>query len=166
MPVFTIGVISDTHIPLDITELPASLLHELSTYDAIIHAGDFVSLEVLRTLQALGPEVYAVYGNLDGYDLRKELPMQRTESLGGKRIGITHGWGPPIRLEQRVRHRFDAVDLIVFGHSHIPCVEEIEGVIMLNPGSVAMNRHHTSSSYAVVHLDENISIEHKYLLKK
>lgn len=166
MPVFTIGVISDTHIPLDITELPANLLHEFATFDAIIHAGDFVTLEVLRILQALGPQVYAVYGNLDGYDLRCELPKQRIEELGGKRIGITHGWGPPIRLQERVRQRFESVDMVVFGHSHIPCVEEIGGIIMLNPGSIAMNRHHASPSYAVVHIEEGISIEHKYLLKK
>ena len=73
----TLGVISDTHIPLELAEMPEALLHELKGVDVIVHAGDFVDHSVLGTLESLGPPVFGVLGNLDGTDLRRALPPKR-----------------------------------------------------------------------------------------
>ncbi len=158
----TLGVISDTHIPLENEAIPDEVLAELARTDAIVHAGDFVAVSVLHTLQELGPPVYGVVGNLDGYGLRSVLPETRVERIGETAVGIVHGWGPPTRLGQRVRQRFKQVDLVIYGHSHIPLVEEWNGAVVANPGSIACNRD-GSQTYALIHLDNGIRVEHRTL---
>ena len=155
MTQITLGVISDTHIPLEIEAIPDEVLAELAQTDAIVHAGDFVSASVLQILQELGPPVYGVVGNLDGYDLRSVLPETRVERIGETAVGIVHGWGPATRLGQRVRNRFKEVDLVIYGHSHTPLVEEWNGAVVANPGSVACNRDGTQT-YALIHLGTDI----------
>jgi putative phosphoesterase len=127
-----IGVLSDTHIHLA-EEIPQGIVRVLSNVDLIVHAGDFVGSQVLERLKQLG-EVKAVHGNVDSMKLRGLLPEKELLVAGGKKIGITHGWGGPEGIERRVRGLFDDVDIIIYGHSHRAKIERIGDVLFFNPG--------------------------------
>jgi putative phosphoesterase len=110
-------------------------VERLRTADAILHAGDFVALSVLRELEALGPPVHAVHGNVDGPDLRALLPEARVVEAAGARIAMVHDAGPAGGRLERARRRFPDADAVVFGHSHLPLHEEAGGLQIFNPGS-------------------------------
>jgi putative phosphoesterase len=90
---------------------------------------------VLDELEALGPRVAAVHGNMDGPELRNRLPEARTIEAAGARIAIVHDAGPARGRLNRMRLRFPDVDAVVFGHSHVPLHEERDGFHVFNPGS-------------------------------
>ena len=127
-----IGVVSDTHVT-SFAEVPNKILIALVEVDLIIHAGDFVSKDVFDGLKRLG-EVKAVRGNMDSSELKQILPEKELLLVGGKRIGITHGWGGPYGIEDRVSQMFKDVDVIIYGHSHQSKNELKEGVLFFNPG--------------------------------
>ncbi|MCA1989440.1 MAG: metallophosphoesterase [Desulfarculus sp.] len=129
-----IGVISDTHLRGYDPELTKRLAGPFAGVDMILHAGDLVSLRVLDCLEA--PVVIAVAGNMDDYTVIQDLPAKRIVDVEGKRIGLIHGWGPPVGLAARVAAEFSGVDCVVFGHSHRPMNARKGGVLMFNPGSV------------------------------
>ena len=78
---------------------------------------------MLEAIQAFGPPVYAVRGNVDGWELQARLPLMRTVKLESVRIGMVHDAGPATGRLQRLRGRFPDADAVVFGHSHIPLHE-------------------------------------------
>ncbi len=127
-----IGVISDTHVT-SFAEISDRILLTLAEVDLIIHAGDFVTKDVLDGLKRLG-EVKAVCGNMDSGELRRILPEKELLLIGEKRIGITHGSGGPYGIEDRVGRMFEDVDVIVYGHSHQPKNEIKKGILFFNPG--------------------------------
>lgn len=85
-------------------------------------------------------DLRAVAGNMDDYDLRAILPEKRVEDISGKRIGVMHGRGPAFGLEELVQRHFDGVDIIVFGHSHIPLCSRKGATYIINPGSYRSSR--------------------------
>ena len=107
----------------------------MSEADLILHAGDFTAPEVLIDLEALGPPVAAVHGNIDAPELRSLLPEARVVDAGGARIALVHDGGPAAGRLERLRLRFPDTDAAVFGHSHIPLHEVREGFQIFNPGS-------------------------------
>ena len=127
-----IGVLSDTHVS-SFAEIPDKILTTLAEVDMIIHAGDFTTKNVLDGLKQLR-EVRAVCGNMDSNELKRSLPERQVLMLGGKRLGVTHGWGSPYGIEDRVSSLFSDVDIIVFGHSHHPMNKVIHGILFFNPG--------------------------------
>jgi putative phosphoesterase len=127
-----IGVISDTHVN-SLAEIPERILATLAEVDLIVHTGDFVAKSVLEGLKRLG-EVKAVRGNMDSEELKRILPEKELLEIEGKRIGITHGWGAPYGIEDRVGGMFEDVDIIIFGHSHQAKNEVKRGVLFFNPG--------------------------------
>jgi putative phosphoesterase len=142
--------ISDTHIPRVGEDLPPVLMEALRGADLIIHAGDLVDLSVLDRLRGLGP-VAAVAGNMDYPSVRSVLPETRVVEVEGKRIGITHGGGPPIGI---VLSRFRGVDAVVYGHTHSAHLEERKGVLLVNPGTPNDRRFSRRLSYAILEVDE------------
>src|SRR5687767_9574479 len=90
--------------------LPDRCVELLRGADAILHAGDFIALEVLRALQALGPPVHAVYGNVDDGVVRTMLPERAIVPLGGVRIGMIHIPGPATGRLERLRRAFPECD--------------------------------------------------------
>jgi len=127
-----IGVLSDTHVS-SLAELPDKILTTLAEVDMIIHAGDFTTKDVLDGLKQLRG-VSAVCGNMDSNELKRLLPEREVLTVGRKRIGVTHGWGGPHGIEDRVGSLFSNVDIIVFGHSHELMNEIINGILFFNPG--------------------------------
>jgi putative phosphoesterase len=103
--------------------------------DMILHAGDFTTPEVLLDLEALGPPVAAVHGNVDSAELRERLPEARTVDAGGVRIAMVHDAGPARGRLARMRLRFPDAAAVVFGHSHIPLHETGDRFQIFNPGS-------------------------------
>jgi putative phosphoesterase len=127
-----IGVVSDTHAT-SLAEIPDRILQALADVDLIIHAGDFVTKDVLDGLKRLG-EVKAVQGNMDSDELKRILPEKELLVIEGKRIGIIHGWGSPYGIDDRVGKMFENVDVIVYGHSHYSQNEVKKGILFFNPG--------------------------------
>ena len=130
-----IAVISDTHMPRRGRRLPEACVERLKAADAIVHAGDLMELEVLHALQALGPPVHAVRGNVDSSELQARLPLQRVLVFAGVKVGVVHDAGPKTGRLERMRRRFPDARAVVFGHSHIPLHEERGGFQIFNPGS-------------------------------
>ena len=132
-----LAVISDTHLPRGKRALPEACVARLRAADLILHAGDFVTAEVLADLRALGPPVEAVHGNVDDAQVRHLLPSARVVTVGGARIAMVHDGGAAAGRLQRLRRRFHGVDAVIFGHSHIPLHErdEVTGFQIFNPGS-------------------------------
>ena len=133
-----LAVISDTHMPRGHRRLP---VEHLVGVDAILHAGDLMERSVLEELQALGPPVHAVRGNVDESWLQARLPLQRTLEFEGVRIGMLHDAGPAAGRLNRMRRRFPDEDAVIFGHSHIPLHETgADGFQIFNPGSPTERR--------------------------
>ncbi len=134
------AVISDTHMPRGSRALPDRCVELLREADAILHAGDFMTFDVLRDLQAYGPPVHAVYGNVDDGLLRATLPETAVVELGGARIGMVHIGGARTGRLDRLRRMFPDADAAVFGHSHMPEHEARGGFQIFNPGSPTERR--------------------------
>jgi uncharacterized protein len=132
-----VAVISDTHLPRGRRRLPDRCVAELRAADLILHGGDLVTAAVLDELEALGPPVAAVLGNVDEPALAGRVPEERVVDADGVHIAMVHDAGPAAGRLERMRRRFPGVDAVVFGHSHIPLHEVSEdGAFQLfNPGS-------------------------------
>lgn len=148
-----IGVISDTHIPRRAVIVPDVVKQKFKEVDLIIHAGDLVDLKVIKELEEIAP-VEAVYGNIDPVQVRDRLPRKRLISLGNFTIGIFHGDGVSGNTLKRAREAFSGykTDCIVFGHSHIPLTERIDGILMFNPGSPTDRRKQPYHSFGLLTL--------------
>ena len=97
---------------------------------------------MLRELEAIGPPLTAVHGNVDSAELRQLLPAERVVEAGGARIALVHDAGPRAGRLERMRRRFeDRADALVFGHSHLPLHEtHRDGFQLFNPGSPTERR--------------------------
>ena len=143
-------IISDTHAGT-IDEIPAAVRKALSEADLIIHAGDFTREVVLDGLLSMG-KVKAVFGNMDSAELKSRLPQKEVFEAGGRKIGLTHGSGAPWGIADRVRQQFGDVDVIIFGHSHEPCNNYIQGVLLFNPGQAR-------DSFGLLNIDDGIKAD-------
>jgi putative phosphoesterase len=135
-----VAVISDTHMPRGPRRLPEACVERIRGADLALHAGDVMTAAVLREIEAIGPPVLAVHGNVDDLELRRELPAERIVEAGGARIAIVHDAGPRKGRLDRLRTRFPDADAVVFGHSHLPLYEERDGFQIFNPGSPTERR--------------------------
>jgi putative phosphoesterase len=135
-----VSVISDTHLPRGTRRIPKPCLDRLGAADLILHAGDLTAASVLAELEALGPPVHAVHGNMDDAALRGLLPGALVLDVCGLRIGLTHDGGPRVGREKRLARRFPGCAAIVYGHTHQPQVTRVGEVWILNPGSPTERR--------------------------
>ena len=130
-------ITSDTHLPARARDLPAELWAAVDAADVVVHAGDWVSEAALDALESRAARLVGVYGNNDGQALRARLPEVATVELAGLRMAVVHETGPAAGRERRCATRFPDVDVLVFGHSHIPwdTVTPDGRLRLLNPGS-------------------------------
>jgi putative phosphoesterase len=144
-------LISDTHLPKRAKALPEELLGRIARADAVIHAGDWVDAATLDLLEARAARLIGVYGNNDGPALRRRLPEVARAELGGLRFGVVHETGPAQGRERRCAGRFPDLDVLVFGHSHIPWDSTAAtaggGMRLLNPGSPTDRRRQPYCTY-------------------
>ncbi|TWE08272.1 hypothetical protein FB550_101290 [Neobacillus bataviensis] len=162
-----IVIISDTHMPRRAKGLPARLKEELSDTDLIIHAGDWQTIDVLYELQSYA-KVEGVFGNVDDDNIQEQFPEKRILELGGFKIGITHGHGKGKTTEKRATLAFngEAVDCIIFGHSHIPIKRYEDGVLLFNPGSPIDKRRQKMYSFGIFYIGDTIKAEHIFFSDK
>ncbi len=140
-------VMADTHVPRRARALPPPLWAEVERADLVVHAGDWVQATLLDELEARAHRVLGVWGNNDGADLRSRLPEVAYCEIEGVRVGVVHETGPSQGREHRLRARFPDLDLLVFGHSHIPWDTDVDGLRLLNPGSPTDRRRQPHGSY-------------------
>ncbi|WP_405847379.1 metallophosphoesterase family protein [Streptomyces sp. NBC_01518] len=141
-------LMSDTHLPKRARELPAQLLAELPRADVVFHAGDWVDTATLDLLESCSRRLVAVYGNNDGPELRARLPELAHAELGGLRFGTIHETGPAQGREARCAALYPDLDVLVFGHSHIPWdTTAAGGLRLLNPGSPTDRRRQPYCTY-------------------
>ncbi|MEW2416574.1 metallophosphoesterase [Streptomyces sp. NPDC046866] len=144
-------LMSDTHLPVRAKALPAELLDLVPRADVVLHAGDWVDTATLDLLEARARRLVGVFGNNDGPDLRARLPEVAYAELGGLRFGVVHETGPAQGRERRCAERFPDLDVLVFGHSHIPW-DSVAGdrLRLLNPGSPTDRRRQPYCTYMTV----------------
>jgi putative phosphoesterase len=153
-----IGIISDTHVPGAATALPQAVFHVFSGCDLILHAGDIVDPSVLQALQTVAP-IEAVAGNMDSHQGLLHLPKKKVLTLGKFTVGLIHGKYRIDVQREMIRKEFGAVDLIVYGHSHMPFWGRVGDVIFLNPGSPTDNRHAPYHSVALLTVGDTLEAE-------
>jgi putative phosphoesterase len=154
-----IAVISDTHLPRGARRLPEECVERIAAADLLLHAGDFSTLEVLRELEAIGPPVAGVHGNVDSAELRRLLPEERVVEVDGARIAMVHDAGPRSGRIERMRRRFgDRAGLVVFGHSHLPLHERApDGFQILNPGSPTDRRRAPTHTMGLIEIRDGLA---------
>jgi uncharacterized protein len=153
--VHLVAVVSDTHMPARARALPADCVERLLRADLIVHAGDHADAASVAALQALGPPVVAVHGNVDTEEVRRLLPEVARVRVGTLEIGVVHDAGPAAGRLGRMRRRFPQAGLVIFGHSHIPLVErDAGGFTILNPGSPTDRRRQPVHTMAEVRVDD------------
>jgi putative phosphoesterase len=139
---------SDTHLPKRARTLPPQLIDELPGAEVVFHAGDWVDTDTLDLLESRSRRLVAVYGNNDGPQLRARLPEVAYAELEGLRFGVVHETGPAQGREARCAARFPDLDVLVFGHSHIPWDTTAPGGLrLLNPGSPTDRRRQPYCTY-------------------
>lgn len=143
-----IGIISDTH-----GLLRAQVFDAFAGVEHVLHAGDVGDPDILVELAAIAP-VTAVWGNVDGMDLRGRIPEVARLELGGVRIAIVHGmqFGSP--TPQRVAAAHPDAGLVVFGHSHRPLIQQVGPTLAVNPGSAGPRRFKDPVTVAVAEIED------------
>jgi hypothetical protein len=137
-----IGVISDTHGLLRPELLPA-----LAGVAHILHAGDVGDPAILTELRRIAP-VTAIRGNIDSTGPCAALPATEAIELAGCLIYMVHA------LEDLDLHPHAAgIGVVLCGHSHQPSIEQRDGVLYLNPGSVGPRRFNLPITFALLRID-------------
>lgn len=146
-----LGVISDTH-----GKLRSMVLDVFAQVDHILHGGDVGPAELLDQLGELAP-VTAVYGNVDGLDVRQRCPQVARLELDGFIVVVTHGdqFGSPTPA---ILHReFPDAEIIVYGHTHRPLLELVDRTVtVMNPGSAGAARFGIPPSVGIMELEAGI----------
>jgi putative phosphoesterase len=141
-------IISDTHVPKRARDLPAPIWAEVDRADVVIHAGDWVELDLVEQLDARSTRMIACWGNNDGADIRARLPERADATLDGVRFTVVHETGAAGGRERRMSTAYPGTDVLVFGHSHIPWDTTSEtGLRLLNPGSPTDRRRQPYCTY-------------------
>jgi putative phosphoesterase len=146
-----LGVISDTH-----GLLRPEVFEVFKQVDHILHAGDVGDPQVLIELDAIAP-VTAVYGNVDGSELRARLPQVAEVELDGFGVVVTHGdqFGHP--TPGQLHEAFPRAEIIVYGHTHKPLLELVDRTVtVLNPGGAGAARFNLRPSVGIMELEPGI----------
>ena len=143
-----IVLVSDTHVPKRARDLPDLLWSAIESADLLVHAGDWVDVRLLDECQRRARCLVGVHGNNDHGVLRDRLAEVARLEVEGIRLGVVHETGPARGREERCSARFGDLDVLVFGHSHIPWDTTTEsGLRLLNPGSPTDRRRQPHCTY-------------------
>ncbi len=141
-------IISDTHVPARARNLPAQVWDEVQGADVVVHAGDWVTPQLLDRLEERACRLIGVFGNNDGAELRARLPEVARETLEGVRLAVVHETGGKAGRELRADRTYPDTDVLIFGHSHIPWDSTSPaGLRLLNPGSPTDRRREPACTY-------------------
>lgn len=156
-------LLADTHVPRRARDLPAEVWAAVDRADAVVHAGDWVSLAFFEELRGRASALHGVYGNNDGPELRAVLPEVARWEVEGVRFAAVHEMGQAKGREPRADTAFPDADVLVFGHSHIPWdTTSPRGLRLINPGSPTDRRRQPRASYAWVRADDGAIAEVRF----
>lgn len=153
-----VGIISDTH-----GYFHPSIPEAMKGVDLIIHAGDIGTVDVLDRLEALAPTA-AVYGNVDGQDIRQRTVEDLLIVKAGVRFWTTHIGGTPGRFNERIRDLIEAEppDVFICGHSHILRVDRVKrlgGMLYINPGAAGRQGFHQVKTMIRLYLENGKPVD-------
>ncbi len=141
-------LLADTHLPKRARDLPPPVWEAVDAADVVVHAGDWVVPDLLDRLEDRARRLVGVYGNNDGSELRRRLPEVARTTIGGVRFAVVHETGDTKGRERRCEAAYRDVDVLVFGHSHIPWDSVTPGgVRLLNPGSPTERRREPECTF-------------------
>ena len=139
-------VISDTHGKID---RALEIYNKLDDIDLVVHLGDLWH-DAKRLKELLPVSLLAVKGNMDGAFSREEYHILDTEF--GK-IFLSHGHMENVKQGlDNIMYKAESLQCkaVFFGHTHIPMFHQVEGLYLLNPGSLTLPVGGRKGSYAVV----------------
>lgn len=156
MKTVKLGVLSDSHIN-KLNDLPNKTIDLLKGMDLIIHAGDYDDKGLIDDLRTFG-HFKGVHGNMDSKEIKDELPSKLIFEINNFRVGVTHPHegGPPFGIENRYKKKFNQLDLIIFGHTHIPKNEVIDGILYFNPGSATGKWPAQNKTFGIIEINKTI----------
>lgn len=129
-------LLADTHVPTRARVLPSRVWEEVDRADVVCHAGDWMDVALLDTMQERAAHLIACWGNNDGPALRERVPEVARATLDGVRLAVVHETGASAGRDKRMAAAYPDTDVLVFGHSHIPWdTTAPSGLRLLNPGS-------------------------------
>ena len=148
-------LVSDTHLPVRAKDLPAPLWAAVDEADVVVHAGDWVGVDLLDALEARAARLVGVHGNNDGPPLRARLPEVARFDADGVGVAVVHETGAAAGRERRCAAAYPDVDVLVFGHSHIPwdtvaTRPDGSALRLLNPGSPTDRRRQPTFTWMTV----------------
>jgi putative phosphoesterase len=153
-------LLADTHVPRRARDLPGPVWAAIEAADVVLHAGDWVDETLLDALEARARRVLGCWGNNDGPGLRARLPEVARATLGGLRFAVVHETGQRTGREARCDAAYPDVDVLVFGHSHIPWdTTTPRGLRLLNPGSPTDRRRQPAGTYVTARVADGALTE-------
>jgi putative phosphoesterase len=147
-------LLADTHVPRRARALPPQVWAAVDSADLVVHAGDWVDATLLDELESRSHQLLGCWGNNDGPELRRRLPEVGRVSIDGLRIGVVHETGSAVGREKRMDGEYGDLDVLVFGHSHIPWdTVTPRGLRLLNPGSPTDRRRQPVCAFMTAEVD-------------
>jgi putative phosphoesterase len=147
-------LLADTHLPRRARDLPEEVWRAVDEADLVVHAGDWVDVRLLDKLEARSARLVACWGNNDHGELRKRLSEVARVEVEGLAIGVVHETGQAKGREERMSEAYGDLDVLVFGHSHIPWdTTTATGLRLLNPGSPTDRRRQPHCTYMTATVD-------------
>lgn len=153
-------LLADTHLPKRAKAMQEQVWGLVDDVDVVVHAGDWVSVDLLDELEGRARRVVGVAGNNDGPELWERLGEVARVEVEGVRIAVVHETGAAAGRERRCDARFgpgsdEPCDVLVFGHSHIPWDTTTPGgVRLLNPGSPTDRRRQPIGTVMLATIDD------------
>lgn len=149
-----VGLISDIH-----GKLRPEVFELLAGVDRILYAGDVERLELLDELEVIAP-VDAVWGNVDGHEIRRWTAESVELELEGVHFAVTHGDLVAPKFDSLLK-LFPTADVIVHGHSHVPRCDRRGSRWIVNPGAATKPRSGHPASVAIAQVDDGeVEITH------
>ena len=131
----TVGLISDTHVPVRARCIPRAVFKIFENVDFIVHAGDLVQLAVIDELEQLAP-VLAVHGNMDGPEVSGALPKLNSLKISDWKIGVMHDPSTSFGMgKMREIAKQNGFNVFVYGHTHNSSIKWEGRTLFINPGS-------------------------------
>lgn len=146
-----LGIISDTH-----GLLRPEVFDVFSQVDLILHAGDIGEPDLLTELTAIAP-VRAVWGNTDGFAIRRLVPEVIEVEIEGFRFVVLHGHQFGVPTPAAINLAYPDAEVIVFGHTHRPLLTVVDEVVtVMNPGGAGHRRFEFPASVGIMELEPGI----------
>lgn len=157
-----IAVISDTHLHEPSPWLQAVYDEYLAEADILVHCGDTTGFSTWSFFNQ-HPDFHSVRGNMDEWRLADELSEKAGFEAAGLRFGAVHGYGFGSPLKQSIAQVLGPdCDVVFFGHTHHAEWTEVNGLKLLNPGSLKACRMSTGTM-AYLHVDDSGRMEPEFL---